>query len=162
MYSLKNILVIISSIAIILFVGDSFATKYNTDASGLSCINSDVEKVLLNVVSNDLQGELAKRGYVLSVNVIKENTSTEDRKFTIGNKSKYTCNTTIDLKLKADPNNIKAVKYITDVSKSKGFVSVTIDRDFSITENDLGTQYWVRSLKITEGELISLIKQNTN
>ena len=158
MNKLKDILVIIASLGVIVFISDSFSTKYNTDTMGLSCTNNSVEETLLEVTTSKLEKSFLKEGYILSSSVIKDNTSTEERKLTIGDKSKFTCNTTISFQLKADSKNAQAVNYINKTSNNTGILSATLDRDFTITENDLGTQYWVQAMAVTAPEINILFK----
>ena len=153
MKEIKNLLIIGASIAILLVSADYFAEKYNTNPLELSCTNDDVEATLLEVTTDDLKSELTKDGFNIKVNVLKENTSTESRIFTVNGKSKYTCNTSIEFTLTARLGNKEARNTIMNLSDGKETYTTLVDRDYSITENDLGTQYWVRSLKITQGEL---------
>ncbi|PLW79532.1 hypothetical protein C0585_07280 [Candidatus Woesearchaeota archaeon] len=135
------------------------SSKYNIDTMELSCINSDVENTLLEVATGDLKEELLKQGFILNTSVLRENTSTEKREFTVNGKSKYTCNTTIQLDLSAVSNNKDSIKYIENIAKDKKTFIATFERDYTITENDLGTHYWVYSLKITSDDLKSEIEQ---
>ena len=153
MKEINSLLVMAASVAILLVSADYFATKYNTNPLNISCTNDDIEKTLLEVTTDDLKAELLKDGFNLKANVLKENTSTESRMFTVKGKSKYTCNTSIKLTLTARLGNQEASDTIANLSDGKETYTTIIDRDYSITENDLGTQYWVRSLKITQGEL---------
>ena len=158
MNQMKEMLIIAASIAVIIFVVDQMSTKYNTDAMELSCTNTDVENTLLEVVTDEVKEKLLKDGFILSTSVLRENTSTEKREFTIGGKSKYQCNTSVQLVLSASPNNTESQNIIKNITKGKNSFETTIDRDYSITENDLGTQYWIRALKITESDITSKIE----
>ncbi len=153
MNQVRDVLIILASLAMIIFVSDQLATKYNTDNSGMTCINSEVEKTLLEVTTGDLTKELADEGFILETNVLRENTSTEKRDFTVKGKSKYNCNTSIQLNVSANPNNKQSVKIIEKIAKDKKTFTTTIDRDYTVTENDLGTQYWVKSSKIIGADL---------
>ena len=44
-------------------------------------------------------------------------------------------------------------KIIESISKGKNSFITTIDRDYTITENDFGTQYWVKAIKISQADL---------
>ena len=83
---IRNMLITIASIAIIIYVSDAMATKYKTDENMVSCSNNDVQDLLIDVVSKDAKESIEKQGFIFKANVIKENTTTEDRKMTIGNK----------------------------------------------------------------------------
>lgn len=157
MNTIKNIVILIAGVLIVFFITDSFATKYNTNSMGLSCINDDVANTLLEVTTKDLKDQLFTQGFILSSKVIKENTATESKQNTINAKAKYTCNTSIKLTLEADLKNRKAVEYIKSISNNGKSFSNNIDRKYTITENDLGTLYWVNSIKITTEDLNSLI-----
>ena len=155
MNQMRDMLIIVASVAVVIFVADQMSTKYNTDSMELSCINNNVENTLLEVTTEELKGKLKEEGFTLNTSIIRENTSTEKREFTIGGKSKYQCNTSIQLNLSAVAGNEKNKKIIENIAKGKDTFTTTIDRDYSITENDLGTQYWVRALKILESDLTS-------
>ena len=158
MNQMRDMLIIIASVAVVIFVVDQISTKYNTDSMELSCINNDVENTLLEVSTEELKSNLKEQGFVLNTSVLRENTSTEKREFTIGGKSKYQCNTSIQLDLSAVLDNEENKKIIEKIANGKDKFTTTIDRDYSITENDLGTKYWVRALKIAESDLTSKFK----
>jgi len=157
MNTLRDILIIIASIAIVIYVSDKMADKYYQDEYSISCINDDVEKTLINVTTSDLKESLNSQGYILKTSVIKEDTTTEDRKFTVGDKSKYSCNTSIQLELTAKPNNQDSINYIKSIANDRDSFITTFNRDYTVVENDLGTQYWVESKKIMEYQLLSKI-----
>lgn len=153
MNTIRDLLIMAASTAILLTTADQFATKYNTNPLDISCINTSVEGTLLEVTTEDLTAELLKDGFKLTTNVLRENTSTESRMFTANGKSKYTCNTSIEFTLRAIDGNKEAETTIANLTDGKEVYTTTVDRDYSITENDLGTQYWVRASRVTQGEL---------
>jgi hypothetical protein len=153
MKNIRDLLIMAASVAILLTSADQLTTKYNTNPMDISCLNSSVEGTLIEVTTKDLKAELLKDGFQLTTNVLRENTSTESRIFTANGKSKYTCNTTLDFTLTAVSGNKSAEDTIANLTDGKETYTTTVDTDYSITENDLGTQYWVRALKVTQGQL---------
>jgi len=142
-------------LAIVALVGDQLSSKYNTDAMSLSCINDSVESSLLSVTTDELLKELSGKGYILEAEIYRENTTTEDRKFTVNGKSIYQCNTSLELVLKSKIDNKKGMELIQKVSDGKDTFIVTIDRDYRVVENDLGTQFWVYAMPILEDDITS-------
>lgn len=156
---IRNMLITIASIAIIIYVSDAMATKYKTDENMVSCSNNDVQDLLIDVVSKDAKESIEKQGFIFKANVIKENTTTEDRKMTIGNKAIYTCNTTIEIFIKAEPNNATNVSFIRSIAnKDNDTFRVAYDRDYTVKENDSGTNYWVQASKISEYQISNSMK----
>ncbi len=151
----RESLIITACIAIVVFVGDELSSKYNTDAISLSCINDGVEKSLLSVTTDDLRTELSDKGYILEAAILRENTTTEDRKFTVSGKSVFQCNTSLELTLKAKADNKEGLELIQRVSKGKSAFIVSVDRDYKAVENDLGTQFWVYAMPILESDVTS-------
>ena len=159
MKMIRDILVILASLALVIFVSDEMATKYKTDDNMISCSYDPVQDLLISVATKEVKNSVEKQGFIFSANVIKENTITEDRKMTIGNKAIYTCNTTIEVLIKANPSNEANVLYIKSLAnKGDDTFSATFDRDYTVKENDSGTSYWVQANKITEYEITKLMK----
>ena len=159
MKMIRDVLVILASLALVIFVSDEVATKYNTDENNISCSYDPVQDLLIQVATDDVKESIEKQGFIFSANVIKENTITEDKKMTIGNKAIYTCNTTIEVLIKANPSNEANVLYIKSLAnKGDDTFSATFDRDYTVKENDSGTSYWVQANKITEYEITKLMK----
>ena len=160
MKMIRDVLVILASLALVIFVSDEMATKYKTDDNMISCSYDPVQELFIEVATDDVKESIEKQGFIFSANVIKENTITEDKKMTIGNKAIYTCNTTIEVLIKADPNNETNTSFIKAIAnKGNDTFSTTFDRDYTVKENDSGTNYWVESKKITEYEISSLMKK---
>lgn len=160
MKMIRDILVILASLALVIFVSDEMATKYKTDKNMISCSYDPVQDLLISVATKDVKNSIEKQGFIFSAKVIKENTTTEDRKMTIGNKAIYTCNTTIEVIIKANPNNETNVLYIKSLAnKGDDTFRATYDRDYTVKENDSGTNYWVQSKKIAEYEISNLMKK---
>ena len=150
----RDILIIIASIAVIIFISDSLNTKYNMSDKTVVCISPEVEESLLNLITPDVNNELKTEGFYIETKVIRENTSTELVIPTVNGQSKYSCNTSIDITFKALPDNNKSQEIISKfIQKQTNF---TIDLDYTVTPNDLGTQFWVKSRKI----IMSDIKNN--
>ena len=160
MNTIRDILVAIASIALIIYVSDAMATKYKTNENMISCSYDSVQELLIDVVSSDVKESIEKQGFIFKANVIKENTTTEDRKMTIGNKAIYTCNTSIEILIKADPNNTANVSLIKSISNNTDTFKTTFDRDYTVKENDSGTTYWVQANKISEYEISNLMKKS--
>lgn len=159
MKMIRDVLVILASLALVIFVSDEMATKYKTDDNMISCSYDPVQDLLISVATKEVKNSVEKQGFTFSANVIKENTTTEDRKMTIGNKAIYTCNTTIEVLIKANPSNEANVLYIKSLAnKGDDTFSATFDRDYTVKENDSGTSYWVQANKITEYEITKLMK----
>ena len=159
MKMIRDVLVILASLALVIFVSDEMATKYKTDDNMISCSYDPVQDLLISVATKEVKNSVEKQGFTFSANVIKENTITEDRKMTIGNKAIYTCNTTIEVLIKANPSNEANVLYIKSLpNKGDDTFSATFDRDYTVKENDSGTSYWVQANKITEYEITKLMK----
>ena len=71
--------------------------------------------------------------------------------------SKYSCNTSIAITLKALPDNNKSQEIISKfIQKQTNF---TIDLDYTVTPNDLGTQFWVKSRKIVQSDITNNFKK---
>lgn len=157
MNTIKNILVIIASIAVIVYISDTMATKYKTDETMISCTYPDVEELLIDVALDDAKEYLKEDGFIVNAEVVRENTITKDRKMTIGNKAIYTCSTTIEVQVQADPNNDVNVRLIESIvnNNSNTFVT-TFDREYTVEENDIGTSYWVSVKKIMAYEIKNL------
>ena len=65
--------------------------------------------------------------------------------------SKYSCNTSIAITLKALPGNNESQEAISKlIDKQTNF---TKDFDYTVTPNDLGTQFWVKSRKILKSDI---------
>ena len=159
MKMIRDVLVILASLALVIFVSDEMATKYKTDDNMISCSYDPVQDLLISVATKEVKNSVEKQGFTFNANVIKENTITEDRKMTIGNKAIYTCNTTIEVLIKANPSNEANVLYIKSLAnKGDDTFSATFDRDYTVKENDSGTSYWVQANKITEYEITKLMK----
>lgn len=154
MRMIRDILVIISALALIIYVSDKMAEKYNTDDTQLTCLDDDVQNLLLDVTTKDLIKSVNEQGYILNSSILKENTVTKERKQTIGNKAILTCSTSIKLSLKADPNYSSNVDFIKSVANENGDTFVTsFDKDYTVQENDMGTYYWVHAKEVYEFEL---------
>lgn len=161
MKTIRDILVIIASIALIIYVSDIMGTKYNTDENMISCSNDDVQDLFIEVATDNVKESIEKQGFIFNANVIKENTTTEDKKITTGNKAIYKCNTTIEILIKADPNNETNTTFIKSIAnKGTDTFSATFDRDYTVKENDLGTTFWVETNKFFEFEISNLMKNN--
>lgn len=150
----KDTLVVIASVAVIAFVGDALNTKYNMGDKTVICTSPEVEKSLLKIVTPEVNDELKKQGFTIDTSVLRENTSTELATPTVNGQSKYSCNTSIEIKLKALPDNKKAQETIANFTDNQ--INFTKDFDYTVTPNDLGTQFWVKSSKI----IMSDIKNN--
>lgn len=154
MGQLKNVLVIIASITVMIFVADKFWTKYNLDSTEPTCINDGVESLLLDLTTNELKKQMLKEGFVLTTRVLKENTTTEKRDITYKGKSKYSCNTSIEFGLAAIAGNKETEEIINQINLfPEESLAMTLDRDYKVNENDLGTTYFVRALRFTEDDL---------
>ena len=159
MKMIRDILVIITSLALILFVSDSMATKYKADDNMISCSYENVDSLLIDVVSKEVKESIEKQGFIFNANVIKEDTITTDRKMTIGNKAIYTCNSTIEVLIKAAANNEDNVLFIKAIANSgTDTFKTTFTKDYTVKENDLGTMFWVEANKILEYEISNLMK----
>ncbi len=153
----RDILIIIASIAVIIFISDSLNTKYNMSDKTVVCISPEVEESLLNLITPDVNNELKTEGFYIETKVIRENTSTELVIPTVNGQSKYSCNTSIDITFKALPDNNKSQEIISKfIQKQTNF---TIDLDYTVTPNDLGTQFWVKSRKIVQSDITNNFKK---
>lgn len=157
MNTIKNILVIIASIAVIVYISDTMATKYKTDENMISCSYAPVEELLIDVALGDAKESLMNNGFIVNAQVNKDNTITKDRKMTIGNKAIYKCFTTIEVQVQADPNNSNNLKLIESIAnKNSDTFVTTFDREFTVEENDMGTSYWVSVKRIMDYEIQNL------
>ncbi|QNM91962.1 hypothetical protein [Aliarcobacter cryaerophilus] len=153
----RDILIIIASIAVIIFISDSLNTKYNMSDKTVVCISPEVEESLLNLITPDVNNELKTEGFYIDTKVLRENTSTELVIPTVNGQSKYSCNTSIAITLKALPDNNKSQEIISKfIQKQTNF---TIDLDYTVTPNDLGTQFWVKSRKIVQSDITNNFKK---
>lgn len=153
----RDILIIIASIAVIIFISDSLNTKYNMSDKTVVCISPEVEESLLNLITPDVNNVLKTEGFYIDTKVLRENTSTELVIPTVNGQSKYSCNTSIAITLKALPDNNKSQEIISKfIQKQTNF---TIDLDYTVTPNDLGTQFWVKSRKIVQSDITNNFKK---
>ena len=153
----KDTLVVIASVAVIAFVGDALNTKYNMGDKTVICTSPEVEKSLLKIVTPEVNDELKKQGFTIDTSVLRENTSTELATPTVNGQSKYSCNTSIEIKLKALPDNKKAQETIANFTNNQ--INFTKDFDYTVTPNDLGTQFWVKSSKIVMSDIKNNIEK---
>lgn len=159
MRMIRDVLTILASLALIVYVCDGMATKYKTDENMISCSYDPVKELFINVTTKELKKSIEKQGFVLDAKVITENITTEERKMTIGNKAKYACNGTVEISIKANPNNDNNVQFIKKIAnKGSDTFSTSFDRDYTVTENDLGTTFWIKANKISEYEISNLLK----
>lgn len=135
-----------ASIAMILFIVDFTATKYNLDPNEPTCINKDVQKLLIQVTTEDLQKKMEKEGLILNVRTIQESIVTEKRDFTYKGKSKYTCSASLEITLNAVEGKSQIRKIISLIPKEN--LIKTLERNYDIVQNDMGTTYYVSALKI--------------
>jgi len=121
------------------------------------CISPEVEESLLNLITPDVNNVLKTEGFYIDTKVLRENTSTELVIPTVNGQSKYSCNTSIAITLKALPDNNKSQEIISKfIQKQTNF---TIDLDYTVTPNDLGTQFWVKSRKIVQSDITNNFKK---
>lgn len=153
----KDTLIVIASVAVIAFVGDALNTKYNMGDKTVICTSPEVEKSLLKIITPEINDELKKQGFTIDTSVLRENTSTELATPTVNGQSKYSCNTSISIKLKALPDNKKAQETIANFTNNQ--VNFTKDFDYTVTPNDLGTQFWVKSSKIVMSDIKNNIEK---
>lgn len=158
--NIKDTLIIIASISVIVFISDALNTKYNMGDKTVTCTSPDVEESLLEIITPDVNDELKKRGFIIDTKVLRENTSTEMATPTVNGQSKYSCNTSIDIKLKALPDNQKAQESIAKLTSKQ--INFTKDFDYTVTPNDLGTQFWVKSSKIIISDINNNIEKHKN
>lgn len=154
----KDTLVVIASIAVIAFVGDALTSKYNMSDSTVTCTSPEVERSLLDIITPDVNEELQKEGFQIRTSVLRENTSTELATPTVNGKSKYSCNTSVQISLYALANNKQAQKTFDGFNDQQKYF--TKDFDYTVTPNDMGTQFWVRALKITPFDITDNIRKN--
>ena len=74
MKMIRDVLLILASLALVIFVSDEMATKYNTDENNISCSYDPVQDLLIQVATDDVKESIEKQGFIFSANVIKENT----------------------------------------------------------------------------------------
>lgn len=156
----KDILIIIACLMVVVFIVDALNTKYNIDDKAFICTSPEVEKSLLEIVTLEINDELRKKGFLIETSVIRENTSTELATPTVNGQSKYSCNTSIDIKLKSLPDNKKAQDSIAKLTSKQ--INFTKDLDYTVTPNDLGTQFWVESSKIIMSDITNNIEKYKN
>ena len=101
MKMIRDVLVILASLALVIFVSDEMATKYKTDDNMISCSYDPVQDLLISVATKEVKNSVEKQGFTFSA---------------------------------------------------------TFDRDYTVKENDSGTNYWVQANKITEYEITKLMK----
>lgn len=160
MRTIRDVLLIIASLTLIIYVSDIMAIKYKTDENMISCSNDDVQDLFIKVATDNVKKSIEEQGFIFNANVIKENTITEDRKITIGNKAIYKCNSTIEILIKANSNNEINTSFIKSIAnKGTDTFSATFDRDYTVKENDLGTTFWVNTNKFFEFEISNLMKK---
>ncbi len=144
---MKNVFIMIMSLAVLVFVGDQLKTKYNLDPNEPTCINTDVQALLLNVVTEDVKKEFLELGFVIDARVEKDNTTTEKRDITYRGHSLYQCNTTVEVTVQAVKDNTMTQKVVKKLSNDD--LHLSKDINYKVNPNDLGTTYFVRANRLS-------------
>lgn len=139
MNGMSQTLVAIASLALIAFVGEHFYQEYGrASALDLSCSSESVLGKLVEVSTSDLKEAAANEKYEFNATVPKETITTENRLATGQGRYKYSCNARVEVRLSKD--GAKTVSGGRDV-------------DYSVTENDAGTHFWVSAQQVTLDDL---------
>ncbi len=154
----RDIIVIVASLCISVFVINSFVKanelkekEEKEKLNAANCTNPSVESLLLKVTTADLVKDLKSKDIILVPSVVRENTSTEEKKPTIDNKAKYTCSTSISIKVSPSDTDIGRSNFKILTQGTELFNNTytkEYNRTFTVLENDLGTTFSLSSEKI--------------